>query len=721
MRNIWREGHRRSPRISALDANIKKAQPSRFITVAQSRCSNNTNTTLHGKDHLKKRPCLSTGAGPASRTRGKKKRKLRPLQDVAAFVNAQEDPKSSDEQDGRQVSPEDLQITTDQPIVQSKEHQKYKDQVINPDQPPAGQRVSWIPKKRILELILDVLQRRDTHEIFAEPVNQEVEDYYEIIKEPMDFGTMRAKLHEGMYNSLEQFEHDVFLISRNAMHFNSSSTIYFRQARAIDELAKKVFHVLKTDPENFEFEFSGTRRRTSRRPKCEAKSSACSSSSKLITNSNTGMLNVSRTTVLSSASSITNLRTAMRLIPRCSGSGLTTQSELRDEEVPFGGGDGRGSSSSEADRRSTYRSSSLSVLNGSSIVSTIYSNSKLLMHMDQQDNSYRQSLMLFVKDLGPTAQMIAKRKLNGWSPEAANYLNSGSNWPTVPNRKNHGTFSFSQWMPTTLETKSQNLINGYKIDMLDADKGEKAFSGDRMGIRGSSMEVVSHGYDRSVFGAIRQEAWSSSDTKAGDVSRSDNFQQNQNSMIQIGSPSSITNGRNLKFSAAGLNNEKKSAQLKVDKSKRDDKLQLLDSASKESQPNVLEHKLSNNYSFSSPSWTLETTANGKSGCDQTIGSINNLTSPYVRGHDQAVATRGQGASQETGWTLKSSQTLTLVPQFMFDLPFLKTRLDEMNYFGQDRFLQQTSGGQGPFLSETYHENHPYSCLDTQLNNYALQL
>lgn len=33
-----------------------------------------------------------------------------------------------------------------------------------------------------------------------------VEDYYKIIEEPMDFGTMRAKLHEGMYSSLEQFE-----------------------------------------------------------------------------------------------------------------------------------------------------------------------------------------------------------------------------------------------------------------------------------------------------------------------------------------------------------------------------------------------------------------------------------------------------------------------------------------------------------------------------------
>ncbi|KVH94927.1 Bromodomain-containing protein, partial [Cynara cardunculus var. scolymus] len=81
--------------------------------------------------------------------------------------------------------------------------------------------------------------RKDIYEIFAEPVDPEevcgfessvylvksvqwfyrlrkltgqtyVEDYYEIIEEPMDFGTMRAKLHEGMYTSLEQFE--VFLL-----------------------------------------------------------------------------------------------------------------------------------------------------------------------------------------------------------------------------------------------------------------------------------------------------------------------------------------------------------------------------------------------------------------------------------------------------------------------------------------------------------------------------
>ena len=42
------------------------------------------------------------------------------------------------------------------------------------------------------------------------------------------------------------------------------------QARAIHELAVRVFHVLGTDPENFEVEFSGTRRRSTRRAHNEA-------------------------------------------------------------------------------------------------------------------------------------------------------------------------------------------------------------------------------------------------------------------------------------------------------------------------------------------------------------------------------------------------------------------------------------------------------------------
>lgn len=99
-----------------------------------------------------------------------------------------------------------------------------------------------IPKRKLLELVLDKLQKKDTYEVFAEPVDpEEVPDYYDFIKNPMDFSTIRKKLAKGVYVSLEQFEDDVFLICSNAMNYNAVGTIYYRKARAIQELAKKVF------------------------------------------------------------------------------------------------------------------------------------------------------------------------------------------------------------------------------------------------------------------------------------------------------------------------------------------------------------------------------------------------------------------------------------------------------------------------------------------------
>ncbi|XP_021684249.2 uncharacterized protein LOC110667651 isoform X1 [Hevea brasiliensis] len=717
MRRILREGHRRSPRISALDA--RKAQPSRS-PVARTRCSTitvtSTSTSLHVEREQKKRRCWGNGEGPSSWTKATKKRKLRPLQDVAASPpSAQQDHKSSDEQNGGQTSHEDLLRNNDQLILQCKGSIKNGGQVTKPASLISGQSLSApfvlrMPKKRILELILDILQRRDTYEIFAEPVDpNEVEDYYEIIKEPMDFGTMRAKLHEGMYNSLEQFEHDVFLIPRNAMHFNSSGTIFFRQARAIDELAKKVFHVLKTDPENFELEFSGTRRRASRRPKSEAKSSTYSSASQLAANSrsNSVALSVSGKHMFSSANSTLNLRTAVQVIPLCSAGGITAQSDTRGVEVPFGFGVGRRSSSSEADRRSTYKPW-LSIHNeNDSIISTIYSNSKMLMHVNQQDIGYQKSLMLFVKDLGPTAQMIAQRKLSGWSTEANNYPYSASNWPQAPNCKNYVTTSF---------------------DKCDADKGESAYSCDKIGTSGASMEVASQGNGWIAFGAIRLEALSSNDTNVVGISKDDNFQQNQNGRIQMGLHSSIIDARDLNFSDTGLNNKDlKSTKLKLEKSKMHNKSPLLGSAFKDPQSNVLECRLSDSYRFSSSSWPLNM-GSRTSGFGQTLSFMNNTTPQYMIGNGQPVVAQGAihelGSSTETHWTLKSNQNSTPVSQFTFDLPFLRTRLDQMNPLGQKRYLQESSGGQGAFLnrmSETYHDNPPHSSLDTQLNSLALQL
>ncbi|CAI9755799.1 unnamed protein product [Fraxinus pennsylvanica] len=110
-----------------------------------------------------------------------------------------------------------------------------------------------LPDKKFLVFILDRLQKKDTHGVFSEPVDpDELPDYHEIIEHPMDFGTLRKKLDNGMYKNLEELEADVFLICSNAMQYNAPDTIYFRQARAIRELAKRDFENLKHEGDDGE-------------------------------------------------------------------------------------------------------------------------------------------------------------------------------------------------------------------------------------------------------------------------------------------------------------------------------------------------------------------------------------------------------------------------------------------------------------------------------------
>ncbi|KMZ76276.1 Bromodomain protein [Zostera marina] len=110
-----------------------------------------------------------------------------------------------------------------------------------------------LPNTLLLYFILDRLQNKDTYGVFSEPVDhEELPDYRDIIENPMDFSTVRKKLSDGAYPNLETFEEDVFLISSNAMRYNSPDTIYFRQAKSIHDLAKKDFENLRqeSDDEN---------------------------------------------------------------------------------------------------------------------------------------------------------------------------------------------------------------------------------------------------------------------------------------------------------------------------------------------------------------------------------------------------------------------------------------------------------------------------------------
>ncbi|KAJ0047024.1 hypothetical protein Pint_06709 [Pistacia integerrima] len=231
------------------------------------------------------------------------------------------------------------------------------------------------PERKNLELLLSKLKRRDFYRIFAEPVDPiEVEGYYDVIKEPMDFSTITEKLNRGSYVTVQEFEHDISLVYNNAMHFNASDTIYYKQAHAIKQLANKLFSALKADPTNFETECSMRNVRPRRRVKAVS-----------------GSLN-------SNSCNNTNGR--------------------RYE---------RGSRNFELQPRWTYSSRTSFLKENEPLVTQVYNSTKNLELDKEKKIGYSESLIQFANNLGPTAQMVAKRILERGMAGSSNYHLRASN------------------------------------------------------------------------------------------------------------------------------------------------------------------------------------------------------------------------------------------------------------------------------------------------------
>lgn len=59
----------------------------------------------------------------------------------------------------------------------------------------------------------------------VDPEKDSAPDYYDIIKKPMDFHTIKKKLNGGIYNSIDQFYNDIKLICKNAEIFNGKNSM----------------------------------------------------------------------------------------------------------------------------------------------------------------------------------------------------------------------------------------------------------------------------------------------------------------------------------------------------------------------------------------------------------------------------------------------------------------------------------------------------------------
>lgn len=83
--------------------------------------------------------------------------------------------------------------------------------------------------------LLERLAARDAAEPFRAPVDAAaVPDYYSVIRDPMDLGTIAERLEKGVYVTLDIFLADLRRVWANARTYNTPETVFYKDACALE-------------------------------------------------------------------------------------------------------------------------------------------------------------------------------------------------------------------------------------------------------------------------------------------------------------------------------------------------------------------------------------------------------------------------------------------------------------------------------------------------------
>lgn len=90
------------------------------------------------------------------------------------------------------------------------------------------------PLTKVVDHLLRSLEKKDPHQFFAWPVTDDIAPgYSSIISQPMDFLTIRQKVEENQYVSLQEFSDDFKLMCENAIKYNHVDTVYHKAAKRL--------------------------------------------------------------------------------------------------------------------------------------------------------------------------------------------------------------------------------------------------------------------------------------------------------------------------------------------------------------------------------------------------------------------------------------------------------------------------------------------------------
>jgi len=100
-------------------------------------------------------------------------------------------------------------------------------------------RKTQLPQAKLKSKCQDVLKGLQTHQhgwVFNSPVDPDelgLPDYFEIIKKPMDLGTVQKRVESGAYHDIPAFEADVMLTFDNAMTYNEDGSVVYDMAKEL--------------------------------------------------------------------------------------------------------------------------------------------------------------------------------------------------------------------------------------------------------------------------------------------------------------------------------------------------------------------------------------------------------------------------------------------------------------------------------------------------------
>lgn len=121
---------------------------------------------------------------------------------------------------------------------------------------PTTSSKSMKPMNEGAKKCLNLLQRLKKHNCvgpFLQPVDVEglgLWDYYDIVPEPMDLGTVEKKLKNGDYSSVDEFGTDIRKIWSNAMAYNTEGSAIYNMTLKISQYFERIFKEIEDVPFN---------------------------------------------------------------------------------------------------------------------------------------------------------------------------------------------------------------------------------------------------------------------------------------------------------------------------------------------------------------------------------------------------------------------------------------------------------------------------------------